>query len=159
MIPLFQRVNVLWTCASTRLLCYNLVDHRSFPHPFSPHGAIRLTRTPIPKLSPTNTHVMTCNRLGSRYRLALSNTPAELKGQITWNRDHLHRKHCMGNLWTSLDSLPQTICDSEKVSSASLWERPASLRFIPGCLCFMSLDRLASLFPMGCINGKASAPS
>lgn len=48
----------------------------SFPSSFYPLGATLLTRKPIPTLSPTNIHLMTCNRLGSRYRLALSRDPS-----------------------------------------------------------------------------------
>lgn len=75
--------------------CCNTVDHFSFPSSFSPLGATLLTRKPIPTLLLTNIHVMTCNRLRSRYGLTLSSNPAKLKRWIFCNGDHCRHKHYM----------------------------------------------------------------
>lgn len=124
------------------MLCCNLVDRCSFLSSFPPLGATRLTRKPIPKLSPTNTHVMTCNQLRSTYGLALSNTPAELKRRIFCNRDHHKLIAC------EIHGRAQTHCHKlymsmKRSALPSPWDRPASLWFTRCCLCFVSLDRFA----------------
>lgn len=142
------------------MLCCNLVDRCSFPASFSPLGATRLTRKPIPKLSPTNTHVMTCNQLRSRYGLGLSNTPDELKRRIFCNGHHRHHKHIAceihgraqthcHKLYTSMKRSALPSPETDLHPSGSL---DAAYVLISG-----AISLVASIFPIRGINGKAGA--
>lgn len=140
------------------MLCCNLLDHFPFPSSFSPLGATLLTRKAIPTLSPTNTHVMTCNRLGSRYGLALSGSPAELNRQIFCNGVHRRHKHCMWNQWMGPNSLSQSIrAGSMKRSALLAPETDLHPSTLPEFCVSGSIGWVASISSVRGVSGTARA--